>query len=120
MEPAASLLALRGIRKRFGRLEVLHGVDLELHAGEVLVLAGANGAGKSTLVKILAGVFDDWDGTMELQGRSVRPRRPHEAAALGIACIHQELALVGPLSAADNLFLGRELSRRFLGVDDRA
>jgi ABC-type sugar transport system ATPase subunit len=120
MEPAAPLLALRGIRKRFGRLEVLHGVDLELRAGEVLVLAGANGAGKSTLVKILAGVFDDWDGTMELQGRSVRPRRPHEAAALGIACIHQELALVGPRSAADNLFLGRELSSRFLGVDDRA
>ena len=120
MEPAAPLLALRGIRKRFGRVEVLRGIDLDLRAGEVLVLAGANGAGKSTLVKILAGVYDDWDGSMELQGRSVRPRRPHEAAALGIACIHQELALVGPRSAADNLFLGRELSSRFLGVDDRA
>jgi ABC-type sugar transport system ATPase subunit len=114
------LLALRGIRKRFGRLEVLHGIDLDLRAGEVLVLAGGNGAGKSTLVKILAGAYDDWEGEVELAGAPVRPRRPHQAAALGIACIHQELALVGPMNAADNLFLGRERSRRFLGVDDRA
>jgi len=120
MDTRTPHLTLRGIRKRFGRLEILHGVDLELRAGEVLVLAGANGAGKSTLVKILAGVHDDWEGTMELAGRSVRPRSPHEAAALGIACIHQELALVGPMNAADNLFLGRERSSRFGGVDDRA
>jgi len=114
------LLALRGIRKRFGRLEVLHGVDLDLAAGEVLVLAGANGAGKSTLVKILAGVYDDWEGTIELAGRRVRPRSPHEAATLGISTIHQELALVGPMSVTDNLFLGRERCRRWGGVDARA
>jgi ribose transport system ATP-binding protein len=114
------LLALRGIRKRFGRLEVLHGIDLELRAGEVLVLAGGNGAGKTTLVKILAGAYDDWEGEIALAGTPVRPRRPHEAASLGIACIHQELALVGPLNAADNLFLGRERSHGLLGVDDRA
>jgi ribose transport system ATP-binding protein len=114
------LLALRGIRKRFGRLEVLHGVDLDLAAGEVLVLAGANGAGKSTLVRILAGAYDDWEGTIELDGRRVRPRSPHDAAVLGIATIHQELALVGPMSVADNLFLGRERCRRWGGVDGRA
>jgi ABC-type sugar transport system ATPase subunit len=120
MDSRTPLLTLRGIRKRFGHLEMLHGVDLSLFAGEVLVLAGPNGAGKSTLVKILAGVYDDWEGTMELAGRPVRPRSPHDAAALGIACIHQELALVGPMSAADNLFLGRERRHRVLGVDDRA
>jgi len=120
MGSGTPLLALRGIRKRFGRLEVLHGIDLDLRAGEVLVLAGGNGAGKTTLVKILAGAYDDWEGEIVLAGTPVHPRRPHEAAALGIACIHQELALVGPLNAADNLFLGRERSRRFLGVDDRA
>jgi ABC-type sugar transport system ATPase subunit len=113
------LLTLRGIRKRFGRLEVLHGVDLDLAAGEVLVLAGANGAGKSTLVKILAGAYDEWEGTIELAGRRVRPRSPHEAAALGISTIHQELALVGPMSVADNLFLGRERCRAWGGVDGR-
>jgi ribose transport system ATP-binding protein len=111
------LLALRGIRKRFGRLEVLHGVDLDLAGGEVLVLAGANGAGKSTLVKILAGVYDDWEGEIALGGTRVRPRSPHDAARLGIACIHQELALVGPMSVADNLFLGRERCRPWGGVD---
>ncbi|HSD27187.1 MAG TPA: sugar ABC transporter ATP-binding protein [Vicinamibacteria bacterium] len=116
----APLLTLRRIRKRFGRLEVLHGVDLDLLAGEVLVLAGANGAGKSTLVKILAGVYDDWEGEMTLDGRSVRPRSPHEAAALGVSCIHQELALVGPMSVTDNLFLGRERCRPWGGVDARA
>jgi len=98
---------------------VLHGVDLDLAGGEVLVLAGANGAGKSTLVKILAGVYDDWEGTIELAGRRVRPRSPHEAATLGISTIHQELALVGPMSVADNLFLGRERCRPWGGVDGR-
>jgi ABC-type sugar transport system ATPase subunit len=114
------LLSLHGIRKRFGRLEVLHGVDLDLAVGEVLVLAGANGAGKSTLVKILAGAYDDWEGTIEIDGRRVRPRRPHEAALLGIATIHQELALVGPMSVSDNLFLGRERCRAWGGVVGRA
>jgi len=111
------LLSLHGIRKRFGRLEVLHGIDLDMAAGEVLVLAGANGAGKSTFVKILAGVYDDWDGEIVLAGARVRPRSPHDAARLGIACIHQELALVGPMSVTDNLFLGRERGRAWGGVD---
>jgi ABC-type sugar transport system ATPase subunit len=114
------LLTLRGIRKRFGRLEVLHGVDLDLAAGEVLVLAGANGAGKSTLVRILAGVYGEWEGEIALDGARVRPRSPHDAARLGIACIHQELALVGPMSVTDNLFLGRERCRAWGGVDARA
>jgi ABC-type sugar transport system ATPase subunit len=110
---------MRGIGKRFGRLEVLHEVALDLEAGQVLVLAGANGAGKSTLVKILAGVYDDWEGTIELDGRSIRPRRPQEATSLGIACIHQELSLVGPMTVVDNLFLGRERCHRWGPIDFR-
>lgn len=113
------LLAMRDIRKRFGRLEVLHGVDLTMEAGKVLVLAGANGAGKSTLIKILAGVYGDWQGTIEIEGNPAKPRRPQDAEALGIASIHQELSLVGPMSVADNLFLGRERCRIWRGVDYR-
>jgi ABC-type sugar transport system ATPase subunit len=111
---------MRGIRKSFGRLEVLHGVDVDLEAGQVLVLAGANGAGKSTLVKILAGVHDEWEGTVELAGESIHPRRPQEALKQGIASIHQELSLVGPMSVADNLFMGRERRSAWGGVDFRS
>ncbi|HSD65187.1 MAG TPA: sugar ABC transporter ATP-binding protein [Vicinamibacteria bacterium] len=94
-------------------------MDLDLAAGEVLVLAGANGAGKSTLVKILAGAYADWEGEIALAGRRIRPRSPHEAAALGLSCIHQELALVGPMTVTDNLFLGRERCHAWGGVDAR-
>src|SRR6202034_3972524 len=70
-----------------------------------------NGAGKSTLIKILAGIHTDFQGRIEIQGRQVRPRSPLEAAALGVAVIHQELSLIGPMSVADNVFLGRTPSR---------
>lgn len=112
------LVRLRGIGKRFGPVTVLHGVDLDLYAGEVLVLAGENGAGKSTLIKILGGVHTDFEGTIEIAGRAVRPRSPLEAAALGVAIIFQEFALVPTLSVAENIFLGRPLTRR--GFVDRA
>ena len=98
---------MRGIGKRFGAVPVLADVDFEAWAGEVHVLAGENGAGKTTLIKILGGAHADYEGTIELDGVAVRPRSPREAAALGIAVIHQELSLVPTLGAADNLFLGR-------------
>lgn len=107
----APLVRLRGIGKRFGPVTVLRGVDLDLYGGEVLVLAGENGAGKSTLIKILGGVHTDFEGTIEIAGRVVRPRSPLEANALGIAIIFQELSLVPTLSVADNIFLGRPLTR---------
>jgi ABC-type sugar transport system ATPase subunit len=98
---------MRGIGKRFGAIRVLADVDFEAWRGEVHVLAGENGAGKSTLIKILGGAHADYEGTIEIDGVVVRPRTPREAAALGIAVIHQELSLVPTLGAADNLFLGR-------------
>ena len=101
------LARLSGITKRFGRVTVLRDVALQINAGEVHVLAGENGAGKSTLIKILAGVHPDYEGTIEINGVQVRPRSPAEAGRLGVAVIHQELSLIGPMSVADNIFLGR-------------
>lgn len=107
-EPSTKLLQMRGISKSFGSVRVLDGVDFDLHAGEVHVLAGENGAGKSTLVKILAGIHDTYDGTIELSGRTVRFATSHAANLAGISVIHQEMSLIESLSVVDNLFLGRE------------
>jgi len=106
----APVLALRGICKRFGSVQALTGVDLDVHAGEVLALVGDNGAGKSTLVKVIAGVGPPDEGTIHWQGQAVTIARPAEASALGIATVYQDLALCDNLDIASNLFLGRELS----------
>jgi len=110
---AEPLVVMRGVRKSFGAAEVLHGVDLDVRPSEVHVLAGENGAGKSTLIKILAGVYGDFVGELIVGGRARRFARPHDAVRAGIATIHQELALVPSMSVADNLFMGRELTRRW-------
>jgi ABC-type sugar transport system ATPase subunit len=102
------VLTLRGVRKSYGPTAVLRGVDLDLHAGEVHVLAGENGAGKSTLIKILAGALPDHEGDVRLDGRTARFASPSAARAAGVSTIFQELSLVGTMSVADNLFLGRE------------
>jgi len=109
----AMLLSMRHIGKSFSGIPVLQDVSLDLNPGEVHVLAGENGAGKTTLIKILAGVHRDYQGIMELEGRELRLHSPHDAAKEGISAIHQEMSLVGSLSAIDNIFLGRELTTRF-------
>jgi ABC-type sugar transport system ATPase subunit len=111
------IVVMRRIRKSFGPVEVLHGVDFDVLPGEVHVLAGENGAGKSTLIKILSGVYDDFSGELQVGGRARRFSHPSEAVRAGIATIHQELSLVGSMSISDNLFLGREVSQRFGRVD---
>jgi ABC-type sugar transport system ATPase subunit len=98
------------VRKSYGPTAVLRGVDLDLHAGEVHVLAGENGAGKSTLIKILAGALPEHEGDVRLYGRPARFASPSAARAAGVSTIFQELSLVGSMSVADNLFLGRERS----------
>ncbi len=105
------LLEMHEIRKAFSGVEVLSGVRFDLYIGEVHALVGENGAGKSTLIKILGGVHSDYSGEIEVGGESVRFRSVHEAGAKGISVIHQELSLVGAMSVAENIFLGREIHR---------
>ncbi|QGV82169.1 ATP-binding cassette domain-containing protein [Streptomyces ficellus] len=113
---APPLLALKDISKRFGAVQALAGIDLEIRAGEVVALVGDNGAGKSTLVKIIAGVDPADHGVVEWDGRPVHITRPHDAQALGIATVYQDLALCDNLDVVGNLFLGREIHR--IGVLD--
>ena len=107
MRSTHPLVEMRGIRKSFGSVEVLHGVDFKILPGEVHVLAGENGAGKSTLIKILSGVYGDFSGEMYVAGRQRRFLHPSQAVRTGIATIHQELSLVTTMSISDNLFLGQ-------------
>src|SRR4051812_18508302 len=97
-ENLSPIVRMTGVGKRFGAVAVLRGVNLEVLPGEVHILAGENGAGKSTLMKILGGVYGDYDGTVEINRRAVRPTSPLEANALGVAVIYQELSLVGSMS----------------------
>jgi simple sugar transport system ATP-binding protein len=107
-----SLLQLRGVSKSFGAIKALSDVDLEIAPGEVLGLMGDNGAGKSTLVRIIAGNFAATAGSVAFDGREVRFARPIEAREAGIEVVYQDLALADNLTAAANVFLGREMTRR--------
>lgn len=106
---ATPVLALRGISKRFGAVQALTDVDLEIHPGEVVALVGDNGAGKSTLVKTISGVHPIDEGAIEWEGETVRINRPNDAQDLGIATVYQDLALCDNLDVVANLFLGNEL-----------
>ncbi|MCC6313940.1 MAG: sugar ABC transporter ATP-binding protein [Thermomicrobiales bacterium] len=100
-----ALLRATGITKRYGGIDALRGVDLEIHPGEVHALMGENGAGKSTLAKIVAGVERPDGGVIEWMGRTVAFHDTREATAAGIAIVLQELSLIPDLSVAENLFL---------------
>jgi len=105
------VLELRGVSKRFGAVQALTGVDLAVHAGEVVALVGDNGAGKSTLVKAIAGVNQPDEGDIVWEGTPVGIKGPHDAQKLGIATVYQDLALADNLDVVGNLFLGSEIRR---------
>ncbi|RFU39672.1 sugar ABC transporter ATP-binding protein [Actinomadura logoneensis] len=105
------VLSARGVGRSFGAVRALDDVTLDLRAGEVTALVGDNGAGKSTLVKILSGVVVPDTGRIVLGGEPVRIVRPHDARALGIATVHQDLGLCENLDVVANLFLGAEPHR---------
>ena len=108
---AAPLLSLRGIRKQYGPVHALDGVDFDLYPAEIVGLVGDNGAGKSTLIKVMAGAVRPDAGTILFEGRAVDLRSPLEARAIGIETVYQDLAVVPWLDVEANLFLGREITR---------
>lgn len=114
------MLVAENITKRFSGVTALENVHMELHAGQVNAILGENGAGKSTLMKILSGVYPDYEGQILLDGKRVSFANPREAQHAGIAIIHQELNLVPYLSITENIFLGRELTNNWGMLDKSA
>jgi ribose transport system ATP-binding protein len=102
------LLELSGVSKSFGGIAALKDVDFSLQAGEIHGLVGENGAGKSTMMKIIAGIYHDFDGEMRVDGKPVRFRSARDALAAGIGMVHQELSAVPDLTVAENVFLGHQ------------
>ena len=110
-------LEIAGLTKRFGAIEALTDVSLAIEAGEVVGLMGDNGAGKSTLVKMVAGNFPPSSGEIRLDGRVTHFHSPDDARIKGIEVVYQDLALCDNLTAAANVFLGREIKRRIAGIN---
>src|SRR6516164_8788457 len=111
------LIAIERVTKCFPGIVALADISLEIPAGELHAVVGENGAGKSTLMKILAGIVADYQGRLRLGGEVVRFEDTRAAEKAGVSIIHQELNLVEDLSAAANIFLGRE-KRNLLGLLD--
>jgi len=117
------ILEVVGLRKSFGPVEALRGVDMQLWPGEVLAIVGDNGAGKSVLIKHISGVYRADAGEIRLAGELLHLASPRDARERGIETVYQDLALADDLSVGANIFLGREPVRRFAGIlpfiDDR-
>lgn len=111
------IVAMRGISKRFGGVVALSHVDLEAYAGEVLAIVGDNGAGKSTLIKILTGVYQPTEGSIELDGKPFSMASHSDAIENGIDAVYQNLAIADHLTPAENLFLGAELTKKVFGFE---
>ena len=114
-----SVLQLRNISKSFPGVKALSGVSMDIERGKVHAIMGENGAGKSTLMKILTGVYTKDEGQVLVDGHSVNIKNPTEARRLGISIIYQEMAQVPLMTVTENIFLGKELSKKFKLFLDR-
>lgn len=113
------ILTMKGIDKSFPGVHALDHVDFEVRKGEVHALMGENGAGKSTLMKVLTGIYKKDSGTITYEGKEVEFLSPKEAQDAGIVIVHQELNMIGHLTVAQNIFIGREFMKGGLIDDDR-
>jgi D-xylose transport system ATP-binding protein len=110
------LLVLDNITKNYGAIHALKGVSFSIGRGEVVALLGDNGAGKSTLVKIIAGGLEPSSGRMLFEGKEFLARTPAEAKAAGIETVYQDLSLCTNVDVVANFFMGREITRKVLGI----
>jgi ribose transport system ATP-binding protein len=118
-QAAAPLFRMESVSKRYGGVRALENAELQVETGRIHAILGENGAGKSTLIKIMSGVVAPDEGRMLMDGNAVTFRSPAEAAALGIACVFQELSLVPDLSVADNITIANP-PKKFGMIDRRA
>ncbi|MDX2159703.1 MAG: ATP-binding cassette domain-containing protein [bacterium] len=107
------LVEMVNIKKSFGTVEALRGVDFRVEKQEIIGLLGDNGAGKSTLIKTLTGVYTPTSGQIYFEGQPVSISSPHDARMLGIETVYQDLALVPLMSIARNFWLGQEITRSY-------
>ena len=107
------ILELKNIDKSFPGVHALNNVSFDVRAGEVHALMGENGAGKSTLMKVLTGIYTKDSGTILFEGKEVEFRNAREAQNAGIVIVHQELNMMGHLTVAQNIFVGREPMKGF-------
>src|SRR6476659_2820800 len=113
------LIDIRAITKKFPGVIALENVSFDVQPGELHAICGENGAGKSTLMKILSGVYTEYEGELIVRGQPAKFRGTRDAERAGVSIIHQELNLVEQLSAAANIFLGRELRTPWGWLDER-
>jgi rhamnose transport system ATP-binding protein len=116
---AKPILSLNGVSKIFPGVKALDGVRLDLYPGQVTALIGENGAGKSTVVKILTGIYQPNEGTIELDGQAVTFSTAHDASSAGVTAIHQETVLFDDLSVAENIYLGHAPKNQFGLIDTK-
>ena len=113
------ILTMKDIDKTFPGVHALNHVNFEVRSGEVHALMGENGAGKSTLMKVLTGIYTKDSGTITFEGKEVEFHNPREAQQAGIVIVHQELNMMGHLTVAQNIFVGREKKRGIM-INDKA
>ena len=113
------IVEMKAISKHFGGVQALDSATIDLYEGEVLGIVGHNGAGKSTLIKILSGALQADEGKVYFRGKEAEIRSPTDARALGIETIYQHLALADQQNVPANVFLGRELRKRWAIIDNR-
>jgi len=111
------VLKVENVSKWFGSVQALDDISIEIYDREIVGLVGDNGAGKSTLIKIISGNFPPDEGYIYIENKRVNFKSPMDARKIGIETVYQDLSLCENLDSAANLFIGRELCRKFLGMD---